>query len=90
MCSFVSYTTRFSTGEPLVSKFVMGEPLVSKDRLGEMQTHMRSLHDWYMCASRNERIMIVLQVPKDYYFRPDEIHVEFSELFQMYNFEALD
>ena len=71
-------------------QFVMGEPLVSKDRLGEIQTHMRRLHDWYMYASRNQRIMIVLQVPKDYYFRPDEIHVEFAELFQMYNFEALD
>ena len=70
--------------------FVMGEPLVSKERLDELPTHLRNLHAWYLTAARNERIMTVAKVPREYYFRPDEIHVDFSELFHMYNFEALD
>jgi hypothetical protein len=52
---------------------------------------MFSLHAWYLTAAKNGRIMIVLRVPKEYYAgRQEEIHVEFDELFQMYNFEALD
>ena len=34
--------------------------------------------------------MIVAKGPHEYYFRADEVHVEFDELFQMYNFDALD
>jgi hypothetical protein len=36
------------------------------------------------------RIMIVASVPREYYGRHEEIHVEFEELFQMYNCDALD
>jgi hypothetical protein len=71
-------------------KFVMGEPLVSKERLEELPTHMRKLHAWYLIAAKNGRIMIVANVPREYYGRPEEIHVDFDELFQMYNCEALD
>ncbi len=71
-------------------KFVMGEPLVSKERLEELPTHMRHLHAWYLTAAKNGRIMIVAKVPQEYYGRPEEIHVDFDELFQMYNCEALD
>ncbi|KAI4992427.1 hypothetical protein ZWY2020_051844 [Hordeum vulgare] len=34
--------------------------------------------------------MIVLSVPREYYGRPEEIHIDFDELFQMYNDDALD
>jgi hypothetical protein len=71
-------------------KFVMGEPLVSKERLQELPTHMRHLHAWYPNDAKNGRIMIVANVPREYYSRPEEIHFEFEELFQMYNCEALD
>ena len=71
-------------------KFIMGESLVSKEMLDEMPTHMRHLHAWYLTAAKNGRIMIVATVPLEYYGRPEEIHVEFDELFQMYNYEALD
>jgi hypothetical protein len=64
-------------------KFVMGEPLVSKERLEELPTHMRHLHAWYLNEAKNERIMIVANIPWEYYGRPKKIHVEFEELFQM-------
>ncbi|KAI4986579.1 hypothetical protein ZWY2020_019209 [Hordeum vulgare] len=34
--------------------------------------------------------MIVLSVPQEYYGRSEEIHIDFDELFQMYNGDALD
>jgi hypothetical protein len=48
-------------------KFVMGEPLVSKERLEELATHMRHLHAWYLNDAKNGRIMIVGNVPREYY-----------------------
>jgi hypothetical protein len=52
---------------------------------------MRYLHAWYLTESKTVRIIIVLHVPEEYYAgRQEEIHVEFDELFQMYNLEAVD
>jgi hypothetical protein len=71
-------------------KFVMGGPLISKERLEDLPINMRYLHAWYMNEAKNERIMIVARVPREYYGRPEEIHVDFDELFQMYNCNVLD
>ena len=68
-------------------QFVMGEPLVSKD---DLPTNMCYLHTWYLSESKNGRTMIVVSVPREYYGRPEEIHIDFDELFQMYNGDALD
>jgi hypothetical protein len=74
----------------LKPKFIMGGPLVSKERLEDLPTNMRYLHAWYMNEAKNGRIMIVARVLREYYGRPEEIHVDFDELFQMYNCDALD
>jgi 3-polyprenyl-4-hydroxybenzoate decarboxylase len=72
-------------------KFVMwGGPLVSKERLEELPTHMCYLHAWYMNEAKNGRIMIVASVPREYYGRSKEIHVDFDKLFQMYNCDSLN
>jgi hypothetical protein len=34
-----------------------------------------------MNEAKNGRIMIVARVPREYYGRPKEIHVDFDELF---------
>ena len=75
---------------PISPKYVAGEDLVSKERLRELPTQMRSLHKWYLNAVKEERIMIVVKVSHDYYFREEEVHVEFPELFQLYTFDAID
>jgi hypothetical protein len=71
-------------------KFVMRGPLVSKERLEDLSTNMRYLHTWYTNEAKNVRIMIVARVPWEYYGHSGEIHVDFDELFQMYNCDALD
>jgi hypothetical protein len=71
-------------------KFVMGGPLVSKKKLEDLPTNMRYLHTWYLNEAKNERTMIMARVPWEYYGRPEDIHIDFDELFQMYNCDALD
>ena len=75
---------------PIVPTYVPGMPWVSQEKRAQLPTEMRHLHEWYLRVVREGRIMIVAQVPSEYYFRHDEIHVEFSELNQLYNFRALD
>jgi hypothetical protein len=43
-----------------------------------------------MNDAKNGRIMIVARIPWEYYGHPEDIHVDFDELFQMYNCDALD
>jgi hypothetical protein len=71
-------------------KFVMGGPLVSKERLEDLPTNMRYLHVWYMNEAKNGRIIIAARLPREYYGRPKEIHVDFDELLQIYNCNVLD
>ena len=70
--------------------YVPGKPLVSEQKLKKMPTHMRNLHQWYLRAVKAEQIMIVAKVPAEYFFRAEEVHVDFSELFQLFNLDALD
>ena len=74
----------------IAPKYVRGMPLVSEERLGELPTHMRNLHQWYIGACKVGRKMIVAKVLEDYYFREETVHVEFEELFQLFNLDALD
>jgi hypothetical protein len=71
-------------------KIFMRGPLVSKKRFKDLPTNMRFLHTWYMNEAKNGRIMVVASVPLEYYDRREEIHVNFEELFHMYNCDALD
>jgi hypothetical protein len=68
----------------------MGGPLVSKEKLEDHPTNMRYLHTWYLNEAKNGRTMIVARVLQEYYGCPEDIHIDFDELFQMYNYDALD
>jgi hypothetical protein len=43
-----------------------------------------------MNEAKNGRIMIMARVAREYYGRPEEIRVNFDELFQMYNCDTLE
>ena len=75
-----------------VRLYTVGQHLVTRAEWLELPTHMRALHDWYMneITHNPERKWIVMDVPHDYYFKQDTIHIEFSELFQLYHFDAID
>jgi hypothetical protein len=76
---------------PLAWQYVYWQPLVDAEKLHEMPTNMRNFHDWYMKTSeRGEQTMLVAKVASNYYFREDEIHIEFLEFFRFMNLDALD
>ena len=74
----------------IAPKFVYGADLVSKERLHKLPTHMRNLHQWYLDACKENTSYIVADIPEDYYFRKEEIHIEMNELWQLFNLDALD
>ena len=75
-----------------VRKYVIGQALVTREEWLELPTHMRGLHNWYMneIVLVPERKWIVLDVLFDYYYREDNIHIEFSELYPLFHFDAID
>jgi hypothetical protein len=76
---------------PIARKYVYGQPLVNDEKLREMPTMLRKFHDWYLRTSKcGEQTMLVDKVGLEYYFREDEIHIDFSEFFQFMNLDALD
>ena len=74
----------------VVPQYKIGMPFVTPEKIEQLPTAMRRLHNWYLQVVKRERTMVVLKVPAEYYFRPGSIHVEFSELNQLYNLMALD
>ena len=51
---------------------------------------MRNLHQWYLDACKVDKKYIMVNVPEEYYFRREDIHVEISKLWQLFNLDALD
>ena len=82
----VQYEGYFPTAE-----LTYGQPLVRSDQILLLQTQMRKLHDWYMQACKEENIMLIVGIREEHYFRGnEEIHIDFEELFQLFNQDALD
>ncbi|KAK1678941.1 hypothetical protein QYE76_039789 [Lolium multiflorum] len=74
----------------IVPQFVYGADLVSKEQLHKLPTHMRNLHQWYLDACKENIRFIVAHIPREYYYRKEEIHIEINELWQLFNLDALD
>ena len=81
----------FNKGD-IAYKYKHGEPLVRPEELPNLPTQMRRLHKWYMKAAQEGKIMLTVGVRDEHYFRGNEeiINVDFEELFQLYNQDALD
>jgi hypothetical protein len=74
----------------IAQKYICGQPLVDDEKFRQMPINMRNLHAWYPIASKREQSMLVAKVEEEYYFHEELIHIEFSELFQLMNQDALD
>ena len=73
-------------------KYQYGKPLVKSEEVNNLPTKMRRLHNWYMHATKTGANWIVLKVTKKHYGKEidDMISIEFVELFQLFNQDALD
>jgi hypothetical protein len=75
---------------PLAWRYEKGKSLIPPQKEGILSTQMQKLHKWYLDASKGVREFLLLRVPKDYFLGEDLVHIEFEELFQLFNQYALD
>ena len=72
-------------------KYVRGQPLVEPDKVKNLPTRMYELHQWYMNITKiSNRESLMVNVKEEHYFHKKVVSVEYSELFQLYNQDALD
>ena len=77
--------------EEIKQKYVRGQPLVEPEDVNKLPTRMYELHQWYMdITKRSNRESLMVNVKKDDYYHEKAVSVEYSELFQLYNQDALD
>ena len=77
--------------EEIKQKYVQGQPLVEPDEVKKLPTRMYELHQWYMDITKiSNRESLMVNVKKDHYYHENAVTVEYSELFQLYNQDALD
>ena len=77
--------------EEIKRKYVRGQPLVEPDEVRKLPTRMYELHQWYMNMTKTTNNMsLMVNVKKEHYYHEKALSVEYSELFQLYNQDALD
>ena len=77
--------------EEIKWQYVRGQPLVKPEEVKNLPIRMYELHDWYMKIIKiSNRESLMVQVEEDHYFHKKALSVEYSELFQFYNQDALD
>lgn len=71
--------------------FELGKHLVWQHLIRYLPTRMHDLHCWYMKASAQGQSFLSLRFRDKHYFRgEDEINIEFSEFWFLFNQDALD
>jgi len=77
--------------EDLARKYARGEPMVKPEEVKKLSTRMYELHEWYMkIAKTTNRESLMVKVKPEHYYHAKDLYVEFTELFQLFNQDALD
>ena len=77
--------------EELKRKYVRGEPLVKPEEVKKLSTRLYELHQWYMEITKTtNRESLMVKVKEEHYFHQLALFVEYRELFQLFNQDALD
>ena len=72
-------------------QYVRGKPLVKPDDVKLLPTRMYNLHTWYMQEIANtSQESLMVRVKKKHYFHKKDVWIHYSELFQLFNQDALD
>jgi hypothetical protein len=74
----------------LAWKYVPGNPLVRPEEVELLSTQMRRLHDWYLREIKAGRESLMVKVKPEHYFHGKDVWIEFPEIFQLFNQDALD
>ena len=72
-------------------KYVRGQPLVKPDEVKNLPTRMYELHQWYMNITKSSnRESLMVNVKAEHYFHEKARSIEYTELFKLFNQDALD
>ena len=77
----------------LAYKYQYGNPLVRPEEVPKLPKKMRRLHQWYIATNKNTKgtNWLILGIKDEFFLRGnEEIHIEFEELFQLFNQDAID
>ena len=76
--------------EELKRKYVRGEPMAKPEEVKKLSMRMYELHQWYMkIAKTTNRESLMVKVKEEHYFHETTLSVEYTELFQLFNQDAL-
>jgi hypothetical protein len=68
-----------------------GRSLVNPKSLSSLGMQMFLLNKWYLRACDNEEAWLIVRIRQEHYFNGyDVLHMEFNELHQLLNWDALD
>ena len=76
----------------IAQKYATRKPLISREDVARLSTHMHRLHEWYMRETnkKHPRDWLSADVREEHHFKNYSIHIQMSELFQLYNQDAID
>ena len=79
------------TEQELKRKYARGQPLVKSEEVKRLWTRMYELHEWYMKITKSSnRESLMVKVKEEHYFHALALSVEYTELFQLFNQDALE
>ena len=65
--------------------------MVKAEQIPLLSTRMYELHQWYLREVKTaDRDSLMVKVKEEHYFHALALSVEYTELFQLFNQEALD
>ena len=70
--------------------YEFGKDLVIPEKKKQLGTQMRRLHDWYLSSTKKGIGALSLSYKQQHWYESDRLQIEFDELFQLYNGDALD
>jgi hypothetical protein len=65
--------------------------MVKPEKIPLLSTRMYELHQWYMREVKTTaRESLMVKVKEEHYYHAKDLWVEFQEMFQLFNQDALD
>jgi hypothetical protein len=92
LCDYLPDNIQFKKAEVVVPfRYEHGKPLIKPEQLPHLSTMMRRLHSWYLETCKDGIDGMAMGIKSEHDFiGVDTIPVEFEEIWQLYNKDALD
>ena len=91
LVEYLGSMKEYPMAEPFKYKYQHGKPLVRPEEVPNLPTKMRRLHQCYMEKAKKGTNWLILGIKDEHFLREKaEVHIEFEELFQLFNLDAID